>query len=134
MGAVNIRCWTRRVMLVSAGAAMLAGCASADGEETTQARDPADGSGARVINVEVTPVALTSFVEYIRITGEVNALHDVTVSAEEAGAAVLLRQNLVVREDRQPGIEFGTLDGQQRTVEIDRPAQLAQVGSVPPGH
>ena len=62
-------------------------CAPADGEEASAARaDSGAAVGARVINVEVTSVALSDFVGYVRITGEVDALHDVTVSAEESGA------------------------------------------------
>jgi membrane fusion protein (multidrug efflux system) len=41
--------------------------------------------GARVVNVEITPVAPVGFVDYIRLTGEVEAFHDITVSAEESG-------------------------------------------------
>ena len=41
--------------------------------------------GARVVNVEVEPVAPTTFVQYVRVVGEVEPLHDVTVSAEESG-------------------------------------------------
>ena len=46
---------------------------------------PSTPFGARVVNVEVTPVAPTTFVQYIRVVGEVEALHDVTISAEESG-------------------------------------------------
>ncbi len=41
--------------------------------------------GARVVNVEVQPVAPTTFVQYVRVVGEVEPLHDVTISAEESG-------------------------------------------------
>ena len=41
--------------------------------------------GARVVNVEVTPVQPTTFVQYIRVVGEVEPMHDVTVSAQETG-------------------------------------------------
>ncbi|NIR43508.1 MAG: hypothetical protein GWN99_18755, partial [Gemmatimonadetes bacterium] len=40
----------------------------------------------KVVNVEVRPVELTDFTTYIRLTGEVEALNDVRVSAEESGA------------------------------------------------
>ena len=57
-----------------------AGCASSDGSEATaQEGGPTPGNGARVLNVEVEPVTLTRFVDYIRITGEVEALHDVSM-------------------------------------------------------
>jgi hypothetical protein len=44
-----------------------------------------DMAYSRVINVEVTPVAVTSFTETIRLTGTVQAHRDVVISAEESG-------------------------------------------------
>lgn len=64
----------------------LVGCAAADGDEARASQGENDAAaGARVINVEVTPVSLSPFVDFIRLTGEVEALHDVTISAEESG-------------------------------------------------
>jgi RND family efflux transporter MFP subunit len=40
---------------------------------------------ARVVNVEVMTVTPGPFVDYVRTTGEVEALNDVTLSAEETG-------------------------------------------------
>ena len=53
--------------------------------------------GSRVVNVEVTPVRPTTFVQYIRVVGEVEPLHDVTVSAEETGT---LAAFMVAKGDR----------------------------------
>jgi RND family efflux transporter MFP subunit len=39
----------------------------------------------KTVNVEVAPVTLSDFTAYIRLTGEVEAMYDVTVSAEESG-------------------------------------------------
>ncbi|UCC71240.1 MAG: efflux RND transporter periplasmic adaptor subunit [Gemmatimonadota bacterium] len=39
----------------------------------------------KTVNVEVQPVTRTDFTSYIRLTGEVEALNDVTLSAEESG-------------------------------------------------
>jgi RND family efflux transporter MFP subunit len=39
----------------------------------------------KTVNVEVQPVELSDFTSYIRLTGEIEALNDVTVSAEESG-------------------------------------------------
>jgi RND family efflux transporter MFP subunit len=39
----------------------------------------------KTVNVEVLPIAPSDFTAYIRLTGEVEALEDVTVSAEEGG-------------------------------------------------
>lgn len=65
------------------------GCTASDGGEV-QAEQvdaiPSAAAGARVVNVEATSVALSSFVDFIRTTGEVEALYDVTLSAEESGA------------------------------------------------
>jgi len=68
-------------------AAAVGGCQPSDGGEAlADEGGVANGTvGARVVNVEVTPVAPESFVDYVRITGEVEAYHDITVSAEEAG-------------------------------------------------
>ena len=41
--------------------------------------------GARVVNAEAEPLVPSTFVQYIRVVGEVEALRDVTVSAEESG-------------------------------------------------
>jgi RND family efflux transporter MFP subunit len=42
-------------------------------------------AAVRTVNVEVTPVTRSQFTDYVRITGEVEAWQDVTVSAEESG-------------------------------------------------
>ncbi len=75
------------VLVVLAGlTAGLTACSGSDGGEA-QAEQPGarDTTGARVVNVEVTPIGVSSFVDYIRITGEVEAMYDVTISAEESG-------------------------------------------------
>ena len=45
----------------------------------------ANDAFVKVVNVEVAPVELTDFTAYIRLTGEVEAMNDVVVSAEESG-------------------------------------------------
>ena len=78
-------------MLLAASLALMgAGCAppadTAAADEPVEDRGPlAAAFGARVVNVEVTRVQPTTFVQYIRVVGEVEAMHDVTVSAEETG-------------------------------------------------
>lgn len=63
-------------------AGVLGACQPADGS-------PPDGEGpeafARVVNVQVRVVAPAEFVDFIRATGEVEAMSDVTLSAEESG-------------------------------------------------
>ena len=77
------------VLLAAALALFGAGCSAP--ADTAAADEPEDRGplaaafGARVVNVEVTPVQATTFVQYIRVVGEVEPLHDVTVSAEEGG-------------------------------------------------
>ena len=61
------------------------GAPPAPAEPATAAAPAASSAGARVVNAEVTPVAPSTFVQYIRVVGEVEALRDVTVSVQESG-------------------------------------------------
>lgn len=85
------------------GVLLLGGCAP--GNDAAQAEAAANGDSllARVVNVEVEPAQRTTFQDFIRITGEVEALHDMTLSAEESGpiAAFLVAKGARVRA-RQP--------------------------------
>ena len=84
--------------LTAAGCPAPSGTAAADAEQPEEERGPlAAAFGARVVNVEVAPVQPTTFVQYIRVVGEVEPLHDVTVSAEESGT---LAAFLVAKGDR----------------------------------
>ena len=77
--------------------------------------EPAASDGARVVNVEVTPVTTTTFVQYIRVVGEVEALHDVTVSAEESGtiaAFLVTKGERLVRGQAVTRINSDLLDAQ----------------------
>ena len=69
----------------------LNGCSSVESsaEDTASSNLGEAAVSSRVVNVEVTPVETATFTDYIRITGEAEALHDVTVPAEEGG--VILR-------------------------------------------
>jgi RND family efflux transporter MFP subunit len=77
----------RRLVGVLAVAVALAACSSPDGGQARaeQLDTVVDTTGARIVNVAATPIVLADFVDYIRITGEVEAMYDITVSAEEAG-------------------------------------------------
>jgi RND family efflux transporter MFP subunit len=68
-------------------AAVVAACSPSEGGEALaeQVDSVVDTTGARIVNVEALAVELVGFVDYIRITGEVEAMYDVTVSAEESG-------------------------------------------------
>ena len=57
-------------------------CQPADGAPVS---GQGDGTAARVVNVQVITVQPSVFVDYVRATGEVEALSDVTISAEESG-------------------------------------------------
>jgi RND family efflux transporter MFP subunit len=57
-------------------------CQPADG---SPARDETPEALGRVVKVEVRPVRPDTFVDYVRATGEVEALSDVVLSAEETG-------------------------------------------------
>lgn len=58
---------------------MLGACSASEGA-------PADDSPAvRVVNVEIETVTPRAFVDWIRLTGEVEAMYDVTLAAEESG-------------------------------------------------
>lgn len=71
-----------RVALGSLILAAAAACATSEGAGVP-GQD--DSTGVRIVNVEVTTLEPTSFTEYLRVTGEAAALHDVTLSAEEMG-------------------------------------------------
>ncbi len=65
---------------------LVGGCSPAEGNADEAADlDSASAAGVRVVNVEITPVTVGAFADYIRVTGEVEALHDVTIAAEESG-------------------------------------------------
>jgi RND family efflux transporter MFP subunit len=85
--------WVRAVLAITVavgGSWTLSGCAQSDGGEARAEQPGHDpvSDGARVVNVEVVSVTPTSFVDFIRIVGEVEALNDITISAEEAGPIV----------------------------------------------
>lgn len=72
-----------------------AACSPAKGNSDDQ--PPVDSNdGFKVVNVEVETVEPTTFTDFIRITGEVEAYSDVTISAEESGA---ITEFLVSRGD-----------------------------------
>ena len=81
------------VVLMAAECSQFPGRAGQDAnqagaEEAAAAPAPARTAltfGARVVNAEAEPLVPSTFVQYIRVVGEVEALHDVIVSAEESG-------------------------------------------------
>jgi len=116
---------------VALGAVLVAvtSCSPADGEEASAPVEaPSNGVGARIINVEVTPVTLSDFVGYVRITGEVEAWHDVTVSAEESGAIVRF---FVEKGSRvQEGQSIAKIDDEVLTTLVEEARVFSEIASV----
>ncbi|NIR45715.1 MAG: efflux RND transporter periplasmic adaptor subunit [Gemmatimonadetes bacterium] len=74
---------SKAALAAAVAATLTAGCAPSGQEgEAAEAAE----SFVKVVNVEVSTIELSDFTTYIRLTGEVEALNDVTVSAEESGA------------------------------------------------
>ncbi|MFQ6044783.1 MAG: efflux RND transporter periplasmic adaptor subunit [Gemmatimonadales bacterium] len=133
---MSIRLWSRdlgRGVRRGAGLAAtlalaisLGGCAAADGDEAHASQAESDSvAGARVINVEVTPVSLLPFVDFIRLTGEVEALHDVTISAEESGpiARFMVEKGTRVRA----GQAIAKIDDAVLRAQVDEAQALADL-------
>ncbi|HEX9886547.1 MAG TPA: efflux RND transporter periplasmic adaptor subunit [Longimicrobiales bacterium] len=93
--------WTMaRFATLALAGAIVAGCGG-----SAEAEDPAAGDSttySRVINVETHTVRVEEFTENIRLTGTVEAIRDVSVSAEEAGVIreLLVEKGQYVEEGR----------------------------------
>ncbi|CAN5831437.1 efflux RND transporter periplasmic adaptor subunit [soil metagenome] len=68
-----------------AGLVLAAGLSGCGGTGEAAESEPPEAASARVISVEVEPVQLAAFTEFVRIVGNVAANRDVTISAEESG-------------------------------------------------
>ncbi len=80
---------------------------------------------ATVVNVEVAGVEVTDFTAYIRLTGEVEALNDVTVSAEESG--VVERFFLEKGEYVRVGTPIAKIDDRVLRAQVQEAAAAAQL-------
>jgi RND family efflux transporter MFP subunit len=80
---------------IAAAVVALSGCGTAEADDAQESAGAADF--ARVINVEVAPLATEGFVEEIRLTSVALASQDVQVAAEESG---VIRELYVDRGDR----------------------------------
>lgn len=91
------RRWTETGVAVALAFAVAA-CGDAEAVDVPENATGGEGF-ARVINVEVAPIAPEDFEERVLLTGTVAANRDVTVSAEESGAvtAVLVEKGARVR-------------------------------------
>lgn len=124
-GGFGVAAATALAMLAVVG---LGGCAASDGgaaQAEEVGDDAMDTTGVRVINVGVTPVSRSDFVDYVRIVGEVEAMHDVTVSAEEAGpiAAFYVQKGARVRQGQviakiDDAVLQGQVDEARATAEL----------------
>ncbi len=102
-------------------------CSPAEGDDGDTSQSAQAQTGARVVNVEVADVALGEFTDFIRVTGEVEAFHDVTIAAEESGriAAFLVEKGQrVARGQALARLEDQLLKAQ--AAEARASAQLAQ--------
>jgi len=86
--------WLAAALTVSA---VTIGCDPSSQASEAEAND----EFVKVVNVEVLPVEPTDFTAYIRLTGEVEAMNDVVVSAEESGVVerLFVEKGQYVRKD-----------------------------------
>jgi RND family efflux transporter MFP subunit len=70
--------WLGVVALASAG------CGASEGASNAAA----EAESVRVVNVEVAVIGTEPFADYLHATGEVEAMYDITLSAEESGRLV----------------------------------------------
>ncbi|MGD8699133.1 MAG: efflux RND transporter periplasmic adaptor subunit [Gemmatimonadales bacterium] len=84
-------------------------------------------SFATIVNVEVISIESTDFTAYIRLTGEVEALNDVTVSAEESG--VVERFFLEKGEFVRRGTPIAKIDDRVLLAQVQEAAAAAQLAN-----
>lgn len=75
----------KRVLLGTLASSLLVGIAAGCSGSSEASTTGDTAQTGRIINVEVTPIRTTEFLEQIRLTGTVTANRDVTVAAEESG-------------------------------------------------
>ena len=98
---------------------------TAETPAATPAATETTRAGARVVNTEVRVVAPTTFVQYIRVVGEVEPLHDITLSAEESGtiAELLVEKGATVAA----GQPLARIGAKVLEAQIEEAAVLAEV-------
>lgn len=113
-------------MLLIAAVAVAAACANSEGAGVPAQGD--DTTGVRIVNVQAAPLAPTDFTDFLRVTGEAAALHDVTLSAEEMGQVA--RFNVEKGARVRAGQVIAELDASVLRAQLDEAraaAELAQV-------
>ncbi len=112
--------WLALALLVSGFAI---GCSP-----SSQAKEADESDAfATVVNVEVADVVVTDFTAYIRLTGEVEALNDVVVSAEESG--VVERFFLEKGEYVRRGMPLAKIDDRVLRTQVQEAAAAAQLAN-----
>lgn len=109
-------------LTVLAGATVI-GCSPASQASEAEAGD----EFAKVVNVEVSRVGLTDFTSYIRLTGEVEALNDVTISAEESG--VIERFFLEKGQYVRRGTAIAKIDDRTLKAQVEEAEAAAQLAA-----
>jgi len=130
MNRIDVR-WGRRAavaaLLSVAGTALgVTGCAPTEGAEASaQEAEAADTAGVRVVNVAVAPVARSNFVDYVSIVGEVAAMQDVTLSAEETGTIARFLVETGARVAR--GDVIAKIDDAVLRAQVDEAQAMADI-------
>jgi RND family efflux transporter MFP subunit len=108
------------VLAIVGAGVTTAGCQSTEGAATPSAEET-----VRVVNVEVAAVAPGRFDDFIRITGEVEAMHDITLSAEETGRIVAFRVPRGTWVEQ--GAVIAELDGEILEAQVREAREAAQL-------
>ncbi len=117
--------WAARSVAILLAAAVAA-CAPAAGDDgDPEQQPPAEEAGVRIVNVEVTSVSLGEFADFIRVTGEVEAFHDVTVAAEESGRIEAFLAEKGQRVER--GQPIARLDDDLLAAQVDEARASAEL-------
>lgn len=114
--------WTGGVLALAAALA-LSGCGNAE----AGADEGGAAAAVRVINVEVSELALRPFVDEIRLTGAVQANQDVLVAAEESG---VIREILVEKGSRvRAGEALARIDDAILSAQVEQARAAAELAS-----
>ena len=111
---------SRTSKLAPALLAALVSFASGCGSDSASASDEsveAEASYVKIVNVEAAPVAAGEFTSYVRITGEAEAEHDITVSAEEGGKLVRFFADRGDKVGR--GVAIAKIDDEILAAQVD---------------
>lgn len=105
-----------RLALLSGFVVGLVGCSTAQGDSEEDGVVDSVVMG-RVVNVEIETLEPTVFTDFISIVGEVEAFHDVTISAEESGVitAFLVEKGSSVRQ----GQVIARIDDELLVAQVD---------------